>query len=54
MITRTPRTFGMTAGRTAIALAVAAALLAACASVPMKSQGAIDARNKLIQLQVQP
>jgi outer membrane protein OmpA-like peptidoglycan-associated protein len=54
MITRTPRTFGGTAGRTAIALAVASALLASCASVPIKSAGAIDARNKLIQLRANP
>ena len=54
MITTLPHTFGRTASRTAIALAVASALLAACASVPMKSAGAIDARNKLSQLQSNP
>lgn len=54
MITRIPHTFGRTVRRTTVALAVASALLAACASVPMKSAGAIDARNKLIQLQANP
>lgn len=54
MITRTNSTFGRAAGRTAIALAVASALVVACASVPMKSAGAIDARTKLVQLQANP
>lgn len=54
MITKFPLTFGTTARRTPIALAVASVLLAACASVPMKSAGALDARNKLIQLQSNP
>jgi outer membrane protein OmpA-like peptidoglycan-associated protein len=54
MITRIPHTFGKTAGRTGIALAVAGALLAGCATAPMKSAAAIDARNKLIQLQANP
>ncbi len=54
MITRTPHVFGRTASRTAIAFAVASALLSGCASVPMKSAGAIDARNKLTQLQSNP
>jgi outer membrane protein OmpA-like peptidoglycan-associated protein len=54
MITKIPHTFGRAVGRTAIALAVASALLASCASVPMKSPGAIDARNKLTQLQSNP
>jgi hypothetical protein len=43
MITKIPHTFGRTVGRTAIALAVASALLAACASVPVKAAGAMDA-----------
>ena len=54
MITKLPLAFGTIARRTPIALAVVSVLLAACASVPMKSAGAIDARNKLIQLQSNP
>jgi outer membrane protein OmpA-like peptidoglycan-associated protein len=54
MITKIPHSFGRTASRSAIALAVASVLLTACASVPQKSAGAIDARNKLSQLQSNP
>ena len=54
MITKNPGTRFGTVSRTAIALAVASVLLSACASVPTKSAGAIDARNKLTQLQSNP
>ena len=54
MITKIPLAFGSIVRRTPIALVIASVLLAACASVPMKSAGAIDARNKLIQLQSNP
>src|SRR5437868_1379396 len=52
MITRT-HTRGI-ASRTAIAVAVTAALLAGCATAPKPSAGAMNARNKLIQLQSNP
>lgn len=45
-----PRAFG----KTLIAIAVAAALLAACATAPTKPDGAVAVRNKLIQLQSNP
>jgi outer membrane protein OmpA-like peptidoglycan-associated protein len=50
MITRNSQVSRGFAGRTTIAIAVAA-LIAGCASAPTKSPGAIDARNKLSQLQ---
>jgi outer membrane protein OmpA-like peptidoglycan-associated protein len=54
MITRNSHTPRGLASRTAIAVAIATALLAGCASAPTKSTGAIDARNKLTQLQANP
>src|SRR4051794_38846108 len=53
MIKRT-QTIRAMAGRTTIALAVAAALLAGCATAPQTSTGAVNARNKLTQLQSNP
>ena len=41
-------------GRTLLATAVAAALLAACATAPMKPAGSADARAKLTELQSDP
>ena len=43
-----------TFGKTLIAMAVATALLTACASAPTKPDGAAAVRNKLIQLQSNP
>jgi hypothetical protein len=40
--------------KTLIAITVAAAMLTACASAPVKPDGAAAARNKLIQLQSNP
>ncbi len=40
--------------RTAIYVAIAAALLAGCATVPEQSTGAMNARSKLTQLQANP
>ena len=54
MITKTPNHTRGIASRTAIALAVTAALLAGCATALKPSAGAINARNKLIQLQSNP
>ncbi len=41
-------------GKNLIAIAVAAILLAACATAPVKPDGAAEARNKLTQLQADP
>jgi outer membrane protein OmpA-like peptidoglycan-associated protein len=54
MISRNLNHTRRTASRTAVALAVTAALLAGCATAPKPSAGAIDARNKLSQLQSNP
>jgi outer membrane protein OmpA-like peptidoglycan-associated protein len=54
MITRNPIMRRGLASRTAIAVAITTALLAGCASAPMKSTGAMDARSKLTQLQSNP
>jgi outer membrane protein OmpA-like peptidoglycan-associated protein len=43
-----------TLGKTLIAMAVATALLTACATAPMRPDGAAAVRNKLIQLQSNP
>ena len=43
-----------TFGKTLIAMAVATALLTACATAPTKPDGAAAVRNKLIQLQSNP
>jgi hypothetical protein len=40
--------------KTLIAAAVASALLAACASTPVESNGAVDARAKLTRLEADP
>ena len=40
--------------RTSVAVAVASALLTACAAVPMKPAGSAEVRNKLTQLQSDP
>jgi outer membrane protein OmpA-like peptidoglycan-associated protein len=43
-----------TLSKTLIAMAVATALLTACATAPMKPEGAAAVRNKLVQLQSNP
>jgi outer membrane protein OmpA-like peptidoglycan-associated protein len=45
---------GLGLGRTLIAAAVASILLAACASAPLKPEGAVQVRTKLTQLQSDP
>jgi outer membrane protein OmpA-like peptidoglycan-associated protein len=45
---------GARSGRTLIAAAVAALLLAACAGAPVQPDGAAEVRNKLTQLQSDP
>ena len=45
---------GVMLGRTLIATTVASVLLAACAAAPLKPDGAVEARNKLTQLQSDP
>src|SRR4051812_13748566 len=50
MIIKSTRTFS----RTLVAAAVAAALITACASAPMKPAGSAEVRSKLSQLQANP
>jgi outer membrane protein OmpA-like peptidoglycan-associated protein len=54
MIQKIAFQFGSSKGRTLIAAAIAAALLAGCAAAPPKSTAPIDARVKLSQLQSNP